>query len=271
MKNLNNNINPLATLEKLANNATVGYNNATIGLDVATNFGLGGTLGTTSSLGIKVGRRRYSNNSRVESRWWKKSSKAMPAPSTLRMQNLRKLATSSMEAREMLKFLNDMQKLKVNQKNFYSSSLSGKVKNSKIWVDYNLFVNNDFENFKKELFYSGKLKAGELYSVLFKIRKGDLYLMMGKKQEKVKFNSINDESFEVFFEEILDRFESMFAEYPKELGYTCDTLLLEFWPVNVKDNIKITNLKEAKEGLSKEDAEALKEQLEEVGATVELK
>ena len=54
----------------------------------------------------------------------------MPAPSTLRMQNLRKLATSSMEAREMLKFLNDMQKLKVNQKNFYSSSPHSSSNNS---------------------------------------------------------------------------------------------------------------------------------------------
>lgn len=61
MKKFNNNIKTLAPRINTANNAT-------IGLDVATNFGLGGTLGTTSSLGIKVGRRRYSNNSRVESR-----------------------------------------------------------------------------------------------------------------------------------------------------------------------------------------------------------
>lgn len=61
----------------------------------------------------------------------------------------------------MLKFINTMGKLKANQNNFYSSSLSGRGENRKIWIDYNLFVNNDFENFKKELFYSGKLKAGE--------------------------------------------------------------------------------------------------------------
>jgi hypothetical protein len=206
-----------------------------------TNFGINNTYS------IKVSRRRYSKaNTAVENRWWYKPSKAMPAPSTIRVQNLRKLSTTSVEARQMLSLINTMGKLKANPNNFYSSSPSGRGKNSKIWIDYNLFVNNDFENFKKELFYSGKLKAGELYSVLFKIRKGDIYLMMGKKQEKVMFNSINDESFVELFEGILDRFEEMFAEYPKELGYTCDTLLLEFWPVNVKDDIKITNLKEAK-------------------------
>ena len=74
---------------------------------------------------IKVRRRSYSNKVGAN-RWWDKPSKAMPAPSTLRMQHLRKLATSSsnsgVEARQMLNFINTMGKLKANQKNFYSSS-----------------------------------------------------------------------------------------------------------------------------------------------------
>lgn len=194
MKNLRGpNIKTLAMLGDIGNKATFGFNTATIGLD-ATNLG----FNKTSSL---IKRRSYSNISAVNNRWWKKSSKAMPAPSTLRMQHLRKLACSSVEAlpREMLKYLKDMQVFQslmpANQKNFYSSSRSGsgKSKNSKVWVDYSLFgAPNDLENLKKEFCYSGKLKVGELYSVLFKVRKGDLYLMMGTKQEKVKFNSIND-------------------------------------------------------------------------------
>lgn len=77
-----------------------------------------GLVGIDKGSSIKVGRRRYSNNSGVQgkNRWWDKPSKAMPAPSTLRMLHLSKLATSSSEAREMLKLMNDMPKLKGNKK-----------------------------------------------------------------------------------------------------------------------------------------------------------
>ena len=67
--------------------------------------------------------RRYSN--KVENRWWDKSSKAMPAPSTQRMMYLEKYYSTSVEARQMFNYLNTMQKLNHKQKKFYSSFSSG--------------------------------------------------------------------------------------------------------------------------------------------------
>lgn len=53
----------------------------------------------------------------------------MPAQSTLRYLHLSKLATNSTpqgyEARQMLNFINTMNKAKANQKKFYSSFSSG--------------------------------------------------------------------------------------------------------------------------------------------------
>ena len=45
-----------------------------------------------------------------------------PAPSTLRIQNLRKLATTSLEARQMLNYINTINKINMVQKRSNSSS-----------------------------------------------------------------------------------------------------------------------------------------------------
>nr|AAO37819.1 DNA polymerase [Blumeria hordei] len=139
---------------------------------------------------------------------------------------------------------------------FYSSCASGggptagtlnKKNNRKTLIRfYPLCLIMDLESFRKELFYSGKLTAGQLYSVLFKVRKGDLYLMLGKKQDKILFTSIDDEYFEVLFEEILDRFVILFFNYANELEYTWWYCYWSFSLLLCKDDIKITNLKEAK-------------------------
>ena len=99
---------------------------------------------------------------------------------------------------------------------------------SKLWVDYSVFNLNDLDKFKKDIFYSGKIEVGVEYSVIFKIRKGDIYYMLGTKQKKVVFNSYDDEYFEELFELIQDRLQLLFEEYTKELEYECDTILLDF-------------------------------------------
>ena len=151
--------------------------------------------------------------------------------STLEIIHLRSLVTISnnKEIKLSVDFIYYMQYFKLNQmgiEKFHSSSMSGK--SSKIWVSYSLFVNDDLVGFKKALFYSGRLNVGVYYSVLFKIRKGDIYLMMGNKQEGVMFNSFDDEYFEELFELIQDKLGDLFNEYPKELDYSCDTILLDF-------------------------------------------
>lgn len=83
-----------------------------------------------------------------------------------------------------------------------------------------------------------------------KLIKGDIYLMIDDKQESFIFNSIDDVSFEELFTLVKDRLEKIFQEYKAELNNSCDSILFDFWPVIIKDNLKISNLKEAKEGLS---------------------
>ena len=125
------------------------------------------------------------------------------------------------------------------------------IEKKKFWLDYGIFVNNDLQTFKKELFYSGKLKQGCYYSVLIKVRKGDVYLMVGNKQEKFMFNFFKGDSLEELFNFIQDRLIMLFEEYPKELDYSCDSILLDFWSIKVDNNIKISNLDETKKkGLS---------------------
>lgn len=129
---------------------------------------------------------------------------------------------------------------------------------SKLWVDYSVFNLNDLDKFKKDIFYSGKIEVGVEYSVIFKIRKGDIYYMLGTKQKKVVFNSYDDEYFEELFELIQDRLQLLFEEYTKELEYECDTILLDFWAVNVDKKLKISNFNEVRESLSKAEFEIVK-------------
>lgn len=79
---------------------------------------------------------------------------AIPAPSTLRMWHLSKLATSSMEAREMLKFINSMAKLKANPTahKFYSSFSSGNGKGGNIIDSFN---NNELMIWLPSIIFDG--------------------------------------------------------------------------------------------------------------------
>lgn len=136
MKNFNNNINPLATREKIANKATFGFNHATLGLNATLG---NGTVGLVAYRIGKININTLLNNERGQKRSIHtnvrrvlNTSNMGPAPSTLFRMRLEKLATTSIEAREMLNLINTKGKLKANQKKFYSSSPSGRVKNSKI-------------------------------------------------------------------------------------------------------------------------------------------
>ena len=67
--------------------------------------------------------------------------------------------------------------------------------------------------------------------MLTKVRKENKFFTIGNKQLGVCFSSLNDLFIEEIFETIIDRLENLFEEYPKELEYSCDSVLLEFHPV----------------------------------------
>ena len=45
-----------------------------------------------------------------------------------------------------------------------------------------MFQGKNLEVFREELFYSGKLNPNSYYAILVKVRKGDNYYTVGKKQ-----------------------------------------------------------------------------------------
>lgn len=118
----------------------------------------------TTKASIKVSRRSYSKSTRSlkgVNRWGHlgKPSKAMPAPSTVRMQHLTKLAASSREAREMLNFINTMNKLNQtvsSTKKFYSS-FSGNRKKSKNKI-HKVNYSTSFDSGDSSKFNEGKRK-----------------------------------------------------------------------------------------------------------------
>lgn len=134
-----------------------------------------------------------------------------------------------------------------NPRKLYSTTTSER---RKLWVDFSIFNFEDFDSFKNELFYSGKLIPGVSYSILIKLKKGDIYYMIADKQKSFSFNQIDDDSFRELFTFSIDRLCKIFDEYESELDYSCDSVLFDFWPVVIKDNIKISNLDQAKNELS---------------------
>ena len=125
------------------------------------------------------------------------------------------------------------------------------------WINYNTFIDGGsaLEEFKTKLFSDNKIKFNYDYALLTKIRKGNKFYTIGNKQLGVKFMSIDDVYIKETYETIIDRLEVLFEEYPQELEYTCDSVLLEFHEVTeigAKVIKKIGNVKEAKEKLSKE-------------------
>lgn len=74
--------------------------------------------------------------------------------------------------------------------------------------------------------------------------------MIGDRQESFIFNSYDDNSFIELFTFIHDRLYIIFEEYESELNYDCDSILLDFWPVVVSSDMKISNLSEIQKRLS---------------------
>jgi DNA polymerase family B len=74
--------------------------------------------------------------------------------------------------------------------------------------------------------------------------------MIGDKQESFIFNSYDDSSFIEFYTFIRDRLYIVFEEYESDLNFECDSILLDFWPVDISNDMKISNLKEVKNRLS---------------------
>jgi len=113
-----------------------------------------------------------------------------------------------------------------------------------------MFNIDDSDQFKYQLFYSGKLKPNVKYSVLLKLRKGDIYYMIADRQESFIFNSYDDNSFTELYTFIRDRLQITFENYESELNFECDSVLLDFSPVIIDNNLKINNLNEARNKLS---------------------
>lgn len=137
-----------------------------------------------------------------------------------------------------------------------------KVKSSKIWIDFNIINNQDFEKFSNELFYSGKITPNTDYSLIVKIKKDDIFFTVGKKQEHFIFNSLNDEVFTRLFNKYVDLIEELFEEYDSVLHYSCDSILFEFRPVNIKEKLIISNLSEVKKEYPNLDTKTLTRDLD---------
>lgn len=95
-------------------------------------------------------------------------------------------------------------------------------------MEYEIFLNEDLNLFSQRVFNSFKIEKNREYNILLKVKKGDVYLMIADKQQHFKYNSITDIQFEILFNNIIDFIYYTFSEYPKELEYTFDDLLLEF-------------------------------------------
>src|SRR6267378_427235 len=113
-----------------------------------------------------------------------------------------------------------------------------------------MFNLEDSDQFRYQLFYSGKLKPNVKYSVLLKLRKGDIYYMIADRQESFIFNSYDDNSFIELYTFIRDRLQITFENYESELNFECDSVLLDFSPVIINNNLKLSNLNEARGILS---------------------
>ena len=138
-----------------------------------------------------------------------------------------------------------------NNRRYYSTSSSKKINK---WITYETFVENDLNSFKNKIFSDNKVKFNYDYALFTKFRKDNKFFTIGNIQLGVCFSSLEDDFIKETFETILDRLESLFEEYPSELEYSCDSVLLEFHPVKeVGGKIsKIHNKKEAKLKISKE-------------------
>jgi hypothetical protein len=113
-----------------------------------------------------------------------------------------------------------------------------------------MFNLEDSDQFRYKLFYSGKLKPNVKYSILLKLRKGDIYYMIADKQESFIFNSYDDNSFIELYTFIRDRLQITFENYESELNFECDSVLLDFYPIFINNNLKLNNLNEARGILS---------------------
>lgn len=130
----------------------------------------------------------------------------------------------------------------------------------KIWVDINIFDNDDLYLFKNKLYYSGFLSKNTTYSVLLKIKKGDIYYMLDVKQTAFIFNSYSDDEFERLFCKIQGRLSYIFQEYESELNYEGESVLLDFWSVEVPEELKISNLNVLNDYYSKNEIRDLKKE-----------
>ena len=79
-----------------------------------------------------------------------------------------------------------------------------------------MFQAKNLEVFREELFYSGKLNPNSYYAILVKVRKGDNYYTVGKKQHSFICKDKESENFERLFDLILVLLDKLFEEYDNE-------------------------------------------------------
>jgi len=154
-----------------------------------------------------------------------------------------------------------------SNKNFFRSFSTKREKKSsikpkRIWINFDVFFNDDIEKFIQEIFFSNKVYKNVDYSLIFKIRKDDLFLSIGNKQKHFSFESKNDVEFIKLFNLIRDRLYKVFEDYKVELDYSIDAVLVEFWEVKIDDKIKISNLDIVKHDNSDFDVTGFKRELD---------
>jgi len=156
-----------------------------------------------------------------------------------------------------------------NKERLYSSKVN---KSKKIWIESEVFVNEDLDTFSKRIIHSLKIEKNREYSILLKIKKGDIYLMIADKQQHFKYDSITDLCFEKLFNNIIDFIYNAFQEYPKELEYSFENLLLEFFEVEIDNNLKISNIEPLSRdsGLNKNEIVSIKREFDIFGPMLKL-
>lgn len=154
----------------------------------------------------------------------------------------------------------------------YFSTGSSLHKNQKLWLDSEIFIYGNEKKFAESIYYSGKIQKKIVYNILLKMKKGDIYYMIADKQKNFQYSSLNDIQFKKLFVDITDFINATLEEYPKELEYEFDNILLDFWPLTINENLKVPNLDrlDTDSSLNKTDVLKVKREFNVFGPNLEI-
>ena len=89
--------------------------------------------------------------------------------------------------------------------------------------------------------------------------------MLCKKQKSLKFKSTDDISIKNLFEDILDFIEKFYDDYGM-YTFDCDALLLDFWIIQIPEEIQVSNVDSLKNKLSKEEIKSVERDIKIFGS-----